>query len=46
MEAELKVGPSGSFIIDVNGRTVLKKDSLGFPTEKDVVDAVSKALER
>lgn len=40
------MGPSGSFIIDVDGKTVLKKDSLGFPTEKDVVDAVSKALGR
>lgn len=39
------MGPSGSFIIDVNGRTVLKKESLAFPSEKDVVDAVSKALE-
>ncbi len=40
------MGPSGSFIIDVNGKTVLKKESQAFPTEKDVVDAVSKALER
>ena len=39
------MGPSGSFIIDVNGRTVLKKESLGFPSEKDIVDAVSKELE-
>jgi hypothetical protein len=40
------VGPSGSFFIDVDGKTVLRKDSLGFPTEKDVVNAVSKALGR
>lgn len=46
LEAELKVGPSGSFIIAVDGKTVLKKESLEFPTEKEVVDAVSKALER
>lgn len=40
------MGPSGSFIIDVNGKTVLKKESMEFPTEKAVVDAVSKALGR
>jgi selenoprotein W-related protein len=46
LDAELKVGPSGSFEIAVDGKTVLKKESLGFPTEKEVVDAVAKALGR
>lgn len=45
VDAELKPGPSGSFFIEVEGRTVVRKDSLAFPSEKDIVDAVSKALE-
>jgi selenoprotein W-related protein len=40
------VGPSGSFEIAVDGKTVLKKESLGFPTDKEVVDAVAKELGR
>jgi selenoprotein W-related protein len=46
VDSELKVGPSGSFEFEVNGKTVLKKESLGFPTEKDIVDAVAKAIGR
>jgi selenoprotein W-related protein len=45
VDAELKPGPSGSFIVEVDGRPVVRKDSLAFPSEKDIVDAVSKALE-
>ena len=44
MEAKLKVGPSGSYIIDVEGQTVLKKETLAFPTDQEVVAAVAKAL--
>lgn len=46
LDSELKVGPSGSFEIAVDGKTVLKKESLGFPTEQQVVDAVAKVLGR
>lgn len=46
LDSELKVGPSGSFEISVDGQSVVKKESLGFPTEQQVVDAVAKALGR
>ncbi len=44
LDAELKPGPSGSFIVEVDGRQVVKKDSLAFPTEQQIVEAVSKVL--
>ena len=44
LDAELKVGPSGSFIVDVDGKTVVRKDSFAFPTEQQIVEAVSKEL--
>jgi selenoprotein W-related protein len=44
LDAELKPGPPGSFIVEVDGRTVVKKDSLAFPTEQQIVEAVSKVL--
>jgi len=28
----------------VNGKTVVRKQTLAFPTEKEIVDAVSQAL--
>ena len=40
------MGPSGSFEIAVDGKTVLKKESLGFPPEQQVDDSVAKALGR
>jgi selenoprotein W-related protein len=46
VDSELKVGPSGSFEIAVDGKTVVKKESLLFPSDKQVVDAVAKALGR
>ncbi len=46
MEAELKPGPSGSFEVAVNGRTVVKKETLAFPTEREILDAVAKELGR
>ncbi|CAM4026386.1 hypothetical protein G4177_18085 [Corallococcus sp. ZKHCc1 1396] len=44
MESELKKGPSGSFEIAVNGRVVIRKTGLAFPTEQEVVDAVARAV--
>lgn len=40
------MGPSGSFEIAVDGRTVLKKETMAFPTEQQVVEAVAKELGR
>jgi len=42
--AELKVGPTGSFFVDVDGRVVIEKKMLGFPDEDEIVSAVGKAL--
>ena len=39
LDTELKPGPSGSFDIAVNGKTVWKKETFAFPTEKEVIDA-------
>ena len=44
LDSELKVGPSGSFIVEVDGQPVVKKESLDFPTEEQILDAVSKVL--
>jgi selenoprotein W-related protein len=44
LDAELRVGPSGSFEVAVDGRTVVKKESLAFPTEREVVDAVAREV--
>jgi len=44
LDSELKPGPSGSFEVSVNGKTVVRKQTLAFPTEKEIVDAVSQAL--
>jgi selenoprotein W-related protein len=38
------VGPSGSFIVEVDGKPVVKKESLGFPTEQEIVEAVAKVV--
>jgi selenoprotein W-related protein len=46
LDTELKTGPSGSFDIAVNGKTVLKKETFAFPTEREIVDAVSRELGR
>ena len=42
--AEMKVGPTGSFFVDVDGRVVIEKRMLGFPDEDEIVAAVGKAL--
>jgi len=44
LDSELKPGPSGSFEIAVNGKTVVKKQSLFFPSEKEIVEAVSREI--
>jgi selenoprotein W-related protein len=46
LDSELKPGPSGSFEVSVNGKTVVRKETFAFPTEKEVVDAVSRELGR
>ncbi len=40
------MGPSGSFEVAVDGQTVVKKQSLAFPTEQQIVDAVAKTIGR
>ena len=46
MQAELQVGPSGSFVVSVDGKVVAEKRMLGFPSEEEIVEAVGKALGR
>ena len=38
------MGPSGSFIVEVDGNPVVKKESFAFPTEEQIVEAVSKVV--
>jgi len=40
----MKVGPSGSFFVDVDGKVVIEKRTLDFPDEVEIVAAVGKAL--
>ncbi|MDP2273570.1 MAG: Rdx family protein [Archangium sp.] len=44
LEAEFIRGSGGIFEVAVDGRVVAKKEMGRFPTEKDVVDAVSAAM--
>ncbi|GMU01785.1 hypothetical protein KH5H1_59050 [Corallococcus caeni] len=44
VDVELKKGGSGVFEVAVNGRVVIKKTGLAFPTEQEVVDAVFRAM--
>ncbi|HYO58079.1 hypothetical protein [Archangium sp.] len=44
LDSELKVGPSGSFIVEVDGKPVVKKESFGFPTDQQIVEAVAKTV--
>jgi hypothetical protein len=46
VDSELKVGHSGIFEVAVNGKPVVKKETFVFPTEKDIVEAVARELER
>jgi selenoprotein W-related protein len=43
LDAELIQGSGGIFEVAVDGHVVARKSLGGFPSEKDVVDAVSKA---
>ncbi|NTX02930.1 hypothetical protein HUA74_08095 [Myxococcus sp. CA051A] len=45
VETELKPGPSGSYEVRVGDKVVIRKDSLAFPTDQEVVDAVARALD-
>jgi selenoprotein W-related protein len=42
--ADMKVGPTGSFIVDVDGKVVAEKRVDGFPSEEEIVSAVGRAL--
>jgi selenoprotein W-related protein len=44
VDAELKHGPSGSFEISVNGKVVSERGRLGFPSEKQIIDAVRQEM--
>lgn len=44
IKAELKVGPSGSFTVDVDGQVVAEKRMFGFPSEEEIAAAVAKAI--
>ena len=46
LDVQLKPGPSGSYVVEVDGRAVIRKESLTFPTEEEVVAAVARALQR
>lgn len=40
------MGKPGSFVVQVDGRTVASKTGWDFPSDQQIVDAVAKALER
>ena len=40
LDSELKVGPSGSFQVLVEGQVVAEKRMTGFPSESEIVEAV------
>jgi predicted Rdx family selenoprotein len=44
IKAELKVGPGGSFAVDVDGAVVAEKHACGFPSEEEIAAAVAKAI--
>jgi selT/selW/selH-like putative selenoprotein len=46
IEAVLIRGHSGRFEVEVNGEVVLTKGKSGFPTSREVVEAVARALGR
>ncbi len=37
VDTQLRVGPTGSFIVQVDGDIVAQKNALGFPTEDEIV---------
>jgi selenoprotein W-related protein len=44
VDTQLRVGPTGSFTVQVDGATVAQKNALGFPTEDEIVKAVRAKL--
>jgi selenoprotein W-related protein len=46
VDAELIKGSGGIFQVTVNDRVVAKRESWGFPTEDEIVNAVAEALGR
>ena len=44
MKAEIKVGASGQFTVDVDGQVVAEKKIYGFPSEQEIVSAVQTAI--
>lgn len=40
----MKHGPSGTFEVSVNGKTVVKRRTFTFPSEQEIVEAVSREL--
>jgi hypothetical protein len=44
VKAELKVGASGQFAVDVDGQVVAEKKLFGFPSEHEIVAAVGAAI--
>ena len=44
VEAQLIKGSGGIFEVAVEGQVVSKKALSGFPSEKEIVDAVSKVI--
>jgi selenoprotein W-related protein len=43
LDAELKTGSGGIFEVAVDGAVVAKRGFTGFPSEEEIVQAVSKA---
>ena len=46
LTTELEVGAPGSFVVLVDGEAVAEKQSLGFPTEEEIVAAVRKRMSK
>ena len=44
VKPELAVGTPGSFQVWVDGKVVIEKHVMGFPTEEEIVGAVGAAL--
>jgi len=44
LDAELRPGPSGQFLVQVDGETVAQKTLRGFPAESEIIAAVRARL--
>jgi selenoprotein W-related protein len=45
VEVEIAPGPTGKFIVEVDGQAVAEKGILGFPSEEEIVAAVRKKIQ-